>query len=428
MDHSGIHLKSSDHKSSSVRYLKRHDLVEHDFEDLDLKKINEITQVLNAKTIFQGDIIGQEAVDKVERNGKQVGFGHHATIQTVKICRQWLACKTIWISVEDKRKAYEKEIQCLLRLRKDAHWHVVQILGHYIEPANEGHIILSPLAECDLENFLDGPLTVRGRLVMQRWFGCLAAGLRFIHDHEIKHKDLKPENILIHGDNVVITDFGISKHFCGRSSSHGQCLGALLYQAPEVFAGARRGRSQDVWTLICCFIEMVSFILASGRTKFRTWCLPGQEWRFNFGEDYNKVVCWLKDLLGQPKTKEQLQLLNVLLQGFKIDKEDRPTATDLFNQLQRIPSFVGECCVVPISGPGSAGRKSSLSSPQESSRVPAAESILTFVTTIRESIMNQLQAPAIENCLGELVDRVQRQEVRSLRSAEEKLLLYIAPV
>ena len=80
--------------------------------------------------------------------------------------------------------------------------------------------------------------------------------------------------------------------------------------------------------------------------------------RFNFSADYEKVVSWLKSLLEASKTKEQLELLNLLLKGFKLNEEERPTATDLFNQLQGIPPFVGECCAVPISGCGRAGRYS----------------------------------------------------------------------
>ena len=32
---------------------------------------------------------------------------------------------------------------------------------------------------------------------IQKWFGCLASGLAFIHSKRIRHKDIKPANILV---------------------------------------------------------------------------------------------------------------------------------------------------------------------------------------------------------------------------------------
>lgn len=427
MDCLGRPLKSSGPENHSMRKLKRHDLVEQDFDEVSLKKIDEIKQVLNAETIFCGDITELGAMNMIEEDGKQVASGNMASIQAVKIRGQWFARKTIWISVQDNREMYEKEIQCLQKLRKAAHWHIVQLIGCYINPSNEGHIILSPLAECDLASFLAEPLTTGRQRVMQRWFGCLAAALKNIHDHDLKHKDIKPENILVHGDNIIITDFGISNQFCGRSSSRGRCLGALVYIAPEVFKEDRRGRSQDVWALICCFIEMVSVMQGFVVDEFRKWCIP-EAWRFNFHADHGRVVLWLEHRLDRTKSDGQLALLHLLLKGFKINQDERPTATDLLNQLQGMPSFVGECCAAPISRCGPPGGKSFPSLSAKSPRGPAPGSLSEFVITAREEITKQLQAPSIKHSLDELLNEVERQEVRSLRSAEKKLLLYIAPV
>ncbi|RIB24469.1 kinase-like domain-containing protein [Gigaspora rosea] len=39
----------------------------------------------------------------------------------------------------------------------------------------------------------------------------IANGLKALHDQNIAHKDLNPNNVLVHGDRMMITDFGISK-------------------------------------------------------------------------------------------------------------------------------------------------------------------------------------------------------------------------
>jgi serine/threonine protein kinase len=46
-----------------------------------------------------------------------------------------------------------------------------------------------------------------------QWFGCLSAGLLYIHSQQIRHRGIKPANILIKGDSVLFTNFGIAKDF-----------------------------------------------------------------------------------------------------------------------------------------------------------------------------------------------------------------------
>jgi serine/threonine protein kinase len=72
-----------------------------------------------------------------------------------------------------------------------------------------------------------------------KWVGCLAAGLRNIHSQGVRHQDLYPQNILIHGDNVIITDIGQPRGFAADTEA------------------------ADIWFLLCCFIEMVSYTMGS---------------------------------------------------------------------------------------------------------------------------------------------------------------------
>ncbi|OAP63453.1 hypothetical protein AYL99_02680 [Fonsecaea erecta] len=426
MDSSREQLGLSDHERRWVRYLKYHDLAERDDQTLDLGKVLDMTQILDIK-VLQRDISAQEAIEAVEQKGEYIGRGINGSVQPVNFHRQKLARKTSWIPIEANRVAYEKEIECLQKLQHDPHWHVIQMLGHYIHPYNEGHLLLSPLAECTLEDFMAGPLTGRDRLVMQRWFGCLSAGLRYIHDHQIKHKDIKPANILVHGENPVITDFGISNSFLGASSSKGHCLGDWVYQAPEVISHARRGRSQDVWSLVCCFIDMASELFGMGRRELRKWCRHGDDWRFNFSEDHEKIVSWLKNLLARLEAEEQRVLLDLLLQGFEREEAKRPSATYLFSRLQTMPSLVGECCAMTDSGQEAAAGKPLPSLSRTPSNQTGPEPIRRFITSLRKSMLSQRQAPAINSSLDRLATDVERQQVRSLRSVERKLLFYILP-
>lgn len=433
---------SSNCQHRSRQRVREYDVEEQDLMYLDLEKTYKNTDILDVKKIFQGVLTGQEAINRVGLTGKQVGLGCNSReIQAVKICHpdhceQRLARKTTWIKTSDhiyddkyeRRKTYDKEVDCLLKLRQNPHWHIVQILGHYTHPDNEGHIILSPLAECDLATFMESsePLTAEDRRTMQGWFGCLAAGLKHIHDHQMKHTDIKPRNILVHGSNVVITDFGTSSHFLGRGSSYGHCFGDHVYQAPEAWGADRRGRAQDVWSLVCCYIDMVSVLYGPGKAEFRKLCIP-EEWYFNFCVYHAKVVGLLKDLLSKTERKEQQVLLDLILRGFKKEQEERPTATELFNQLQSTPPFIGECCAKTTL---SDGLTAVLKSPPPSQQKCPTEisSLLKFIAHFRKNRGDDLRMPSIDKSLDALTAAIQERKIGSLRSAEKNILLYLAPV
>ena len=59
-----------------------------------------------------------------------------------------------------------------------------------------------------------------------------------MHDNQIRHKDIKPPNILIEGDEVYITDFGVSIDWSeyGCSTTEGPAEMTQRYSAPEVAA------------------------------------------------------------------------------------------------------------------------------------------------------------------------------------------------
>ena len=63
-------------------------------------------------------------------------------------------------------------------------------------------------------------------------------GLRFLHGRGVIHRDLKCVNVLLDDDfNVVIGDFGLSKH--AQDNLFKTFCGTLGMIAPEVFPAAR---------------------------------------------------------------------------------------------------------------------------------------------------------------------------------------------
>jgi serine/threonine protein kinase len=89
--------------------------------------------------------------------------------------------------------------------------------------------------------------------VLEQDFGCLGAGLAYMHEKGIRHKDVKPQNILIYQGAVIYTDFGAS-----RDTTEG--LPDFLtrkYSAPEVLDNDKRNFAADISSLGCVFIKML---------------------------------------------------------------------------------------------------------------------------------------------------------------------------
>jgi len=175
---------------------------------------------------------------------------------------------------EERAKVFRNELSIIRGL--ESHHHIISVFATYVTPQNFG-LILQPVAsDGDLQLFLvafwkiaddvaaTGQQDARldsMRLVLRRAFGCLAAGLAFMHEKKIRHKDVKPSNILVHKGAVIYTDFGYSFDFSGFNRSTTEGAPNFLtrrYSSPELSMHEPRNSKSDVFSLGCVFIEILS--------------------------------------------------------------------------------------------------------------------------------------------------------------------------
>jgi serine/threonine protein kinase len=99
---------------------------------------------------------------------------------------------------------------------------------------------------------------------MRHWAACLVRATDYMHDRRVKHKDIKPGDILIRGEDIWITGFGIAKEFLeGDSESSATHVDGTRACCPlEKLEGKRVGKASDIFSLGCCFLEMVTVIIA----------------------------------------------------------------------------------------------------------------------------------------------------------------------
>lgn len=111
---------------------------------------------------------------------------------------------------------FERELEILKRL---SHRHLVKFVGSYTDPKYVGLIML-PVADSNLTQFLEtAPLPTIRQTCLRHFYGCLSSALLYLHENKIRHKDIKPGNILVHGDNVLLTDFGTSLDWTDKGQS-----------------------------------------------------------------------------------------------------------------------------------------------------------------------------------------------------------------
>ena len=108
--------------------------------------------------------------------------------------------------------------------RRNPHYHIVQAFGSYNVVDRETFcLLLTPKADCNLQQYMERPEKYVGcgapKIILPQHIGCLASALHRIHQNDSKHLDLKPTNIVLKGNRILITDFGVTRHFLVKSSS-----------------------------------------------------------------------------------------------------------------------------------------------------------------------------------------------------------------
>jgi serine/threonine protein kinase len=194
-----------------------------------------------------------------------IGTGAYAVVESVEINGQLYARKSMALPRYNQNRIRQTIQNEVLIIQSLAHPHIVRVFFTYEERVRFG-IVIEPLAEFDLEAFLDqqmDPITPQAEHYtwMWKWFCCLANTLDFIHDSGIRHKDIKTRNILVKGSDVVFADFGSSHAFLDEETSmtEGPSYGhTLMYCAPEVISWEKRSRSADIFSLGCVYTEMLT--------------------------------------------------------------------------------------------------------------------------------------------------------------------------
>lgn len=146
----------------------------------------------------------------------------------------------------------------------------------------------------------------------------VAAGLAYLHEHNIVHQDIKPDNILQAADgHYLITDFGISARtratLSKTQSMNNIGSGTAAYMAPERFStNPAPTFASDVWALGDTLYELIA-----GSVPFGDGTLPGGLLQKN-GAEMSSLPASISNSLRE-----------VIEKSVSVNPWDRPSAKDL---------------------------------------------------------------------------------------------------
>ncbi|OCK80990.1 kinase-like protein, partial [Lepidopterella palustris CBS 459.81] len=232
----------------------------------------------------------------------------------------------------------------LIALKALTHRHLVKLVSSYTDPFFVG-LIMTPVADEDLHVFLKRTLNgeTERSLRKQRlriFFGCLSSALDYLHANKIRHKDIKSRNVLVKGSKVLLTDFGTAM-VCndnGQSTSVGPVtVWTPKYSAPEVATLQHRGKSSDIWSLGCVFLEMATVLNDRSLDEMTKFYLENGSHYQGFWGNEEATKNWINELKGDiPKSDAiPLEWISWML---KPAPDERPTSPQLLGCILDIES------------------------------------------------------------------------------------------
>jgi serine/threonine protein kinase len=284
-------------------------------EDISLEFMANASPPSVTESLTQTETVEEMSLQSVRCLG-QGGFG---TVDEVKFrasCQVY-ARKTIYHSKHGHNYSsslihLDNEIKALSRLK---HPHIVRLVGYY-ETLGRSTILLSPVADCNLDTVLTAGLHIVNKYVLVlEWMRSLASALAYMHSNEVqvRHRDIKPANILVKDGKVYLSDFGSSVtnrlqnqspempplfgHHERQVPSLGSCQFAVTskYCAPEVITTGVSGRASDIFSLGCVFTEMLTVVCGEPVRKLEEYRSKGQK-EVPFRSSLGNTTEWLTHL------------------------------------------------------------------------------------------------------------------------------------
>ena len=296
---------------------------------------------------------------RILRIEKRLGSGGFGVVYKVKdeATSRVYALKDILCSCDSQPEQIQQAIREAQTLKQVCHENIIALEKAEQKRDSQGLHMLILTEYCSGGNLNKRLARASSPELNFRWMCQMAAALEYLHSRRVVHRDLKPDNALLTvTEDVKLADFGLAREYTEMTTDSRQKLslrswvdryvktqqdymisrvGTPYWMAPEVFKGHYTEKA-DVFSLGAIFFAILErdFICIGRDSYFGAF-------KFIDGECVGLGYAMWRDprncikFTRRAEAQGSCALRRITLSALKFDKNDRPSARKIHQELIR---------------------------------------------------------------------------------------------